>query len=253
MEVALITVGDELLAGDTVNTNANWLAGELSARGVVVARILSVPDERPTIAGHVGDYAASFDAVIVTGGIGGTPDDVTMEAVADAFDRELAVTELTRETVVQRVSAIESRIPDGTLNVDVDAEAAIPAGSRPLLNEPGIAPGCVLENVYVFPGIPGELKPMFASVAEEFAGDRRSRFLYTVEPEANVVPTLEAAMERFDVAVGCYPDREADHNRLKLTGTDDAEIAAASDWLLSTIDASETPVSRDWADSTDDE
>lgn len=52
-------------------------------------------------------------------------------------------------------------------------------------------------------------------------------------------------MKRFEVTVGCYPDREVKHNRLKITATDDAQLDAASDWLLHTIDASKTPVSRD--------
>ena len=225
MEVALITVGDELLSGDTVNTNANWLATQLTDRGVTVSRVLSLPDDRETIAAHVDDYSEQFDRVLVTGGIGGTPDDVTMEAVADAFDRDMAASELTRE-----------------------AEAAIPEESRPLINEAGLAPGCVVGNVYVLPGIPGELKAMFDSVADEFVGDRRSEFIYTVEPEANIVWALEAAMDRFEVTVGCYPDREADHNRLKLTATDDVELEEATEWLLSNINASETPVSRDWVD-----
>jgi len=246
MTVALITVGDELLSGDTVNTNANWLAAQLSERGVRIARVLSVPDERETIASAVGTYHSMFDAVLVTGGIGGTPDDVTMEAVADAFDRPMTVTELARHSVESRLAELTARLPDRELAVDVTAEAALPEGSRPLLNETGLAPGCVLDGVYVFPGIPGELKAMFESVATEFAGDRRSAFLYTVEPEANIVPSLEAAMDRFSVTVGCYPDREADHNRLKLTATDDEELAAASEWLLATINASETPVSRNW-------
>ena len=257
MEVALITVGDELLSGDTVNTNANWLAERLAERGVTVARILSVPDERETIADRVTAYSDAFDRVIVTGGIGGTPDDVTMEAVADAFDRAMTPTELTREHVTRRLAAIRERMPESTADVDVDvaAEAAVPAGARPLLNEAGLAPGCVLEDeeaghgdrrVYALPGIPGELKSMFASVADEFDGDRRSRFLYTVEPESDIVPALETVADRFDVAVGCYPDREADHNRLKLTATDDETLSAASAWLLDAVDASETPVSRDW-------
>ena len=246
MEVALITVGDELLSGDTVNTNANWLADELSERGVAVERILSIPDDREEIADRVREYAADFDAVIVTGGIGTTPDDVTMEAVADAFDREMAPTDLTVESVERRLEAIRERVPDREFDVDVAAEAAIPAGSRPLLTEAGLAPGCVIEGVYVMPGIPDELKAMFATVADEFAGDRRSRFLYTVEPESNIVPTLEAAMERFDVAVGCYPDREADHNRLKVTATDDDALDDAAAWLLSNVNASETPVRRNW-------
>ena len=250
MDVALITVGDELLSGDTVNTNANWLASELTDRGVAVARILSVPDDRAVITERVREYANAFDDVIVTGGIGGTPDDVTMEAVADAFERDLAATDLTREAVDRRLAEIRERIPDeqGDLDVDIEAEAAIPAEGRALLNEAGLAPGCVCENVYVMPGIPGELKAMFDSVAVEFAGDRRSRFLYTVEPEANIVPALAESMERFDVTVGCYPDRDADHNRLKLTATGDDTLDAAAEWLLANVDASETPVSRDWGE-----
>ena len=246
MEVALITVGDELLSGDTVNTNANWLADELSERGVAVERILSIPDDREEIADRVREYAADFDAVIVTGGIGTTPDDVTMEAVADAFDREMAPTDLTRESVERRLAAIRERVPDREFDVDVAAEAAVPEGSRPLMTEVGLAPGCVVENVYVMSGIPDELKATFETVADEFAGDRRSRFLYTVEPESNIIDALAEAAERFDVAVGCYPDREADHNRLKLTATDDDALDGATAWLLANVDASETPVSRDW-------
>ncbi|GAA0717065.1 molybdenum cofactor synthesis domain-containing protein [Halorubrum trapanicum] len=246
MEIALITVGDELLSGDTVNTNANWLAAELSERGVAVGRILSIPDDRAEITARVREYAADFDAVIVTGGIGSTPDDVTMEAVADAFDREMAVTDLTRESVERRLAAIREQVPDREFDVDVEAEAAVPAGSRPLVTEVGLAPGCVIEGVYVMPGIPDELKATFETVADEFAGDRRSRFLYTVEPESNIIDVLETAMERFDVVVGCYPDREADHNRLKVTATDDGALDAAATWLLENANASETPVSRDW-------
>ena len=245
MNVALLTVGDELLAGDTVNTNAAWLAERLSERGVTVARILTIPDSRSLIADKVRTYSDDFDAVIVTGGLGGTPDDVTIAAVADAFDRDLIVSEPALADVETRLAEISDDVPD--LDIDPAAEATLPDGARPLLNPEGLAPGCVVENVYVLPGIPRELKAMFDTVAEEFSGDAISHLLYTVEPEANMVSTLEAITDAFDVAVGCYPDRDARHNRLKLTATDEATLTEATAWLHERIDVSDTPVERDWS------
>ena len=96
------------------------------------------------------------------------------------------------------------------------------------------------------PGIPQELKAMFDAVAEEFAGDAVSEFLYTTEPEANIVPTLEQLAEEFDATVGCYPDRDARHNRLKITATDEAVLEAAAAWLRERIEVSVTPIERDW-------
>ena len=247
MEGALLTVGDEVLSGDTVNTNANWLAAQLSNRGVRVTRILSLPDDREIIASHVARYSDQFDAVLVTGGIGGTPDDVTMEAVADAFEVDLVVPELTLAAVNDHLANLRERYPDLELNIDPEAEAALPAGSRPLLNEAGLAPGCVIDNVYVFPGIPQELKAMFEQVADEFTGQRLSKAIYTVEPEGNLVGRLERVMEEFQVTVGCYPDRSAGHNRLKVTATDETALDDAVAWLLANADASEDEISR-WDD-----
>lgn len=244
MEVALVTVGDELLAGDTLDTNANWLGEQLAERGVTVRRILTLPDDHAVIADRVRAYSEDFDAVVVTGGIGGTPDDVTMDAVADAFGREMVVPELTLAAVEERLAELDEAVPDLEIAVDPRAEAAVPEGSRPLLNERGLVPGCVLENVYVLPGIPRELKAMFETVAPEFTGERESRFLYTVEPEANLVGALESVIEQFDVTVGCYPDPEAGHNRLKVTGTDPETLDRATAWLKESVGASETPVSR---------
>jgi molybdenum cofactor synthesis domain-containing protein len=74
MEVAILTVGDEVLAGDTENTNATWLAGRLTDAGATVTRILTVPDDRAVIRETVETWREAFDAVIVTGGLGGTHD-----------------------------------------------------------------------------------------------------------------------------------------------------------------------------------
>jgi len=231
MDAAIITVGDELLAGDTENTNATRLARRLTERGVAVRRVLTVPDETTTIADAVRRFDEAFDATIVTGGLGGTPDDVTMAAVARAFDRDLAPDDAARADLEATLERLREERPELNLDLDVEAEASIPVGARVLLNPEGFAPGCVIGGVYVLPGIPGEMRAMFETIADEFAGDVDSRLLYTTDPEANMVEDLQTARERFGVQVGCYPDREKGHNRLKLVGEDPDALDAAADWL----------------------
>lgn len=242
MDVALVTVGDELLAGDTENTNATWLADQLTDRGVSVRRVLVVPDDEAVIADRVRAYADAFDAVLVTGGLGGTPDDVTMDAVAEAFDRELVESEEARADVEATLRAIADDYPD--IDVDIEAEASIPEGGRALLNEAGLSPGAVVENVYVFPGIPREMETMFESVEDRFTGDVVSRSFRTPTPEADLVTILTTARERFEADVGCYPNRDAGYNRIKITATSDEELEQASVWLRDRIKIGERDVGR---------
>lgn len=234
MEVAILTVGDEVLAGDTTNTNATWLAERLTDAGAQVMRILTVPDDQAVIRDTVAEWRDAFDAVIVTGGLGGTHDDVTVDAIAEAFDRELVVDPSVREDVIETVAAYRDRNPDlveaHELDIDVDAWAALPAGSRPLVNPEGLCPGCVLENVYAFPGVPAEMQALFDLVAGEFGGDTVSTTFYTPQPEGSMVDALAGVRERFDVTVGSYPSATK-HNRLKVTGTDPDAVDAAVDWL----------------------
>jgi molybdenum cofactor synthesis domain-containing protein len=239
MQVAILTVGDEILAGDIANTNAQWLATRLDERGATVVRILTVPDDRDLIASTVREWADAFDAVIVTGGLGGTHDDVTADAIADAFDRDLTVHDAVRADVIETVAAHRDEDPRAVdaedLDLDVDAWAALPAGSRGLLNPAGLCPGCVIENVYAFPGIPDEMRALFEQVAPEFSGDTVSETLYTAQGEGSMVETLADARERFGVAVGSYPVKEGP-NRLRLSGTDPDAVAEAAGWLRERVE-----------------
>ncbi|WP_049927106.1 competence/damage-inducible protein A [Halopiger goleimassiliensis] len=239
MEVAILTVGDEVLAGDTTNTNATWLASRITDRGSSVVRILTVPDDRALIAETVDEWREAFDAVLVTGGLGGTHDDVTADAIADVFDRPLVVDDDVHQDVVETVAAYRDRNPERVeayeLEIDVDAWAALPEGSRTLLNPAGLCPGFVFENVYAFPGVPSEMQALFDLVAEEFDGDAVSRTLYTPQPEGSMVDDLAAARDRFDATIGSYPDTEG-YNRLKITGTDPDAVETVADWLADRID-----------------
>ncbi len=240
MDIAVLTVGDEILAGDTVNTNAAWLAEEIHDRGGSVRRILTVPDELELIDRYVREWHAAFDAVIVTGGIGGTPDDVTMEAVASALDRNLVVSDTERERLREEARSFEAANPELAdeydFDFDLDAVAALPEGGRPLATETGWAPGCVVENVYVLPGIPREMKAMFDLVADEFGGDIVTETLYTPTPEGALGDVLETIQSQFDVAVGSYPGRDDDPGRLKITAEDSDEVAGATEWLRDQIE-----------------
>lgn len=229
MNAAILTVGDEILAGDVTNTNASWLARQLNERGVTVRQITTIPDERSLVASQVQDLADRFDAVIITGGIGGTPDDITMEAVADAFDVDMTIDETAREDVVAHVERVRERRPD--IEVAIDAEASVPDGARVLLNTAGLSPGCVLENVYVFPGIPSEMKAMFDQVAEEFHGERYTRTTHTDRPESNIADLLGRVRDEYDVQVGSYPQDDGGEKRLKLTADDEDRLEEAYEYL----------------------
>jgi molybdenum cofactor synthesis domain-containing protein len=221
MDVAILTVGDELLVGDTVNTNAAWLGERLADRGADVERVITVPDHVDDIAEVVSRDTDRYDAVVVTGGLGPTHDDVTMAGVAAAFDRDLETDE----------RALSWLVDDGDYSHDdlVTGTADLPAGSDPLHNDVGVAPGCVLENVYVLPGVPAEMKAMFGSVADQFSGTVSHVERVSVdEPESALIGRFEEIRERFGVKVGSYPGEVV---RVKLEGEDSEAVAAAAAWL----------------------
>ena len=240
MEVALLTVGDELLAGDTENTNASWLGRQLTAAGASVTRVLTVPDDEAVIADAVSRFHEAFDAVIVTGGIGGTPDDITKAAVARAFDRDLVVPEDVRAHLEAKAERFADDNPEMVdrydMDLDLDAWASIPEGGQALLTDESFAAGCVIDRVYVFPGIPEELQAMYETVADEFDGARTTETIHTPAPEGALVSQITAAREQFAVAVGSYPRKDDAPGRVKITGDDPATVADAAAWLRERIE-----------------
>ncbi len=221
MNVAIVTVGDELLVGQTVNTNATWLAEQLTDRGCRVKRITTVPDRTETIAEVVGDYQTAYDAVVVTGGLGPTLDDVTMAGVAAAVGRDVTHHEAAHEWLTTHGGYAAAELDDGTTD--------LPAGARMLPNEVGVAPGAVIKGIYVLPGVPSEMKAMFESVASEFTGQQvYTQTVVVDEPESALLERLKQADERFAVSVGSYP---GEYVRVSFSSTDSEAVAAAAEWF----------------------
>jgi len=229
MRVALVTVGDEILSGDTVNTNAAWLGERLTEAGADVWRMTVVPDVVGEIARVVNEFRAEYDAVIVTGGLGPTHDDLTMEAVAAAFGTDLTADEEVRQWLEEEGGYSGDDLAPGTTH--------IPAAAEMLRNPNGVAPGCVIENVYVLPGVPAEMEAMFELVANEFGGQKRHReVVKAAEPESQLLDRIEEVQDRYEVTVGSYP---GEYVRLRLQSTDSQTVEEAAAWLRAQVEPPE--------------
>ncbi|MEF8783229.1 MAG: molybdopterin-binding protein [Haloarculaceae archaeon] len=226
MRVALVTVGDEILAGDTVNTNAAWLGTQLTERGVDIERVTAVPDREADIARVVNEYRADYDAVVVTGGLGPTHDDLTMEGVAAAVGTDVVEDEAALRWLEEVGGYTHDDLAEGTADTPRTAEM--------LPNPEGVAPGCVVENVYVLPGVPGEMKAMFELVADDFAGEERfTEIVDADEPESALLERVAELRERFDVRVGSYPGETV---RVKIHGADREAVEGAASWLRDRVE-----------------
>jgi nicotinamide-nucleotide amidase len=163
MDVELITIGDELLLGFTIDTNAAHLARELAALGIGIRRRATVGDVAEDIAAAVRDAIERTGAVITTGGLGPTSDDLTKPSIAALFGREMQLDEEHVAWMEQRwLQRFQRKMPESNR-----AQAMLPEGATKLVNKHGSAPGIWLEDergrwVAMLPGVPREMKGMLA-------------------------------------------------------------------------------------------
>ena len=231
---AILTIGNELVSGDVPNSNGSWLARRLAPLGLSVRLVAAVPDEIEAIADFVRREAPLADFLLVTGGLGGTPDDITREAIAYAFEVE-------QEEVQDLADDLRSRF---TRDPEYAAAwARLPAGTRPLANPLGGAPGFAIENVYVMPGQPSEMEAMFDAIAEELRrGEPIGSWRQTYRTrESTIAPLLVEAGERWPaVLIGSYPMFPLDGPQVEVVvkSSDAGALAAASAWLSLAIEKS---------------
>jgi len=166
-QVVLLSQGDELLSGQTVDTNTSWLADQLTDMGLRVARAATAPDDRAAIERAVREAltdvteSASGGAVICTGGLGPTSDDLTAEAVAAVTGRPLALHEPSLERIRALFAAWGRDMPESNVK-----QAMMPQGSAVLENRWGTAPGFMVEHAsergtalaFFLPGVPREMR-----------------------------------------------------------------------------------------------
>ncbi|WP_412067853.1 competence/damage-inducible protein A [Rubrivirga sp. IMCC43871] len=230
----LLTVGDEILLGQIVDTNAAWLGERLAAAGVDVRRSETVGDDHGEIVRALERaYADGAAVVIVTGGLGPTHDDVTKAAVAEVFGRELEF----RPDVLDRIEArYASR--GRTMPAVGRVMAEVPAGFDALPNPTGSAPGLWGEGegrmVAVMPGVPHEMEAIangavLPRLVERQDGVVLSRTLLTVgKGESDLSEMIDAAAALPDAVKLAYLPSTG-HVRVRLTARGPSRDAAQAD------------------------
>lgn len=162
MTAAVFAIGTEITRGEIDNTNASWLSEELTRIGLVVAEIAAVPDDRTSIVAALDRLGQAHDLVVCTGGLGPTTDDITSECVAALLGVPLARDEPSYESIRTRMERF------GRVMAPSNAKQAdFPRGAAIMPNPNGTAPGFSIRvgraAMFFMPGVPSEMKPMFAA------------------------------------------------------------------------------------------
>jgi molybdenum cofactor synthesis domain-containing protein len=195
----VLVVGDEVLSGEVRDENGPWLVSRLSGLGTRVVRVAIVRDRLEEVVEELVRLRADVDAVLVSGGIGPTHDDVTRPAVAKALGVPL-----------ERHADAEARIHAWYGDKTTDSEltmAMLPRGSRLLHGAKTSTLGFAVAGVYVLPGVPALLRDLVEGSAAEFAGEALHREeVVTALREGEIAEDLSRIQsEALDVAIGSYP------------------------------------------------
>lgn len=163
MKIAhIISIGNELLIGDTVNTNAAWIGRSLTESGFDVERIFTIPDNYDLIRYHINESLSYSDFTVVTGGLGPTHDDITKKVVTDIFDCDLVEDKLVMSHIEKIFESRGFQLSDSNRE-----QAMVPSVSEVLFNKQGTAPGMWFERgdryLAVLPGVPYEMQYLMKS------------------------------------------------------------------------------------------
>jgi len=192
MRAEIITIGDELLIGQTIDTNSAWIGAELSNAGFDVVRKTSIHDKREDIINSLENISENTNVVIITGGLGPTSDDITKSTLCDFFDTRLV---LDPEVLTMIENMMKRR--GFALNDNNRRQAEVPESCRVLKNARGTAPGMWFEKKGTFyisiPGVPYEMKYI---MTEHVLPELKERFKSQIIIHKNIMTygTYEARL-----------------------------------------------------------
>ena len=192
MKAEIITIGDELLIGQTIDTNSAVMGAELSAIGFEVVKITSISDKKGQIISTLKEKVGKCDVVLITGGLGPTSDDITKQTLCEFFETRL----IFNEDVFKGIEKMLMR-RNFAMNENNRRQAEVPESCRILNNAVGTAPGMWFEKegtaFISMPGVPGEMKYL---MTEHVIPELRNRFTTQHIIHRNIMTygTLEAKL-----------------------------------------------------------
>ena len=205
VSVVNLAVGKELLIGRTMNSNAHWIGGRLYKMGGMLDRVSTVTDSLPEISSGLRELLALRpDFIIVVGGLGPTPDDMTLKGIARGLGRRI---KFNKQAIALIKQHLEKAGREFELTPARKKMAMLPEGGAPLTNEVGTAPGVRLiagkrTVIYCLPGVPREMRNIFTNFAEK---EIRKKFgvmhiakvtmKLTGVYEAALAPSIEEALK----------------------------------------------------------
>jgi len=224
MLAEIITIGDEILIGQTVDTNSAWLGEHLNTYGIEVIQITSINDKKESIVAAIKSAENRADIILITGGLGPTKDDITKKVLADYFGASLIM----HEGTLQRIKHIFESRGRSLIQANID-QALVPDSCEVIPNTKGTAPGMYFEKngkIYVsMPGVPYEMKAMMENVVFEKLnkqGDNYAIVHKTITvvgvPESHLAQIIESVEDRLpsDIKLAYLPHLNL--VRLRLSG-----------------------------------
>ena len=207
----IVVIGNEILSGRTRDENATYFLKELRTLGVDVRRVSVIPDEIQAIGDEIRSASRNFDYVFSSGGVGPTHDDVTIQGVAAAFERKVGPSSELESTLREYY---QDNLTDAMLRM-----ADVPEGASLVRGDQMWFPVIVVENVYIFPGVPEILTSKFQSIKERFREDPFfTRDVYLVVEEGHVADVLHEVLAKYpNLLLGSYPTFTNPEYRVKLT------------------------------------
>jgi len=205
----LVIIGNEILSGKVVDENAPFLIKKLTHQGVQVKWCITIPDDSEIIASTVKEYSEKVDWMFTSGGMGPTPDDLTISSIAKAFGVPLvtntviekAIRDFYKEKCTQAHLKF-AKLPEGTLLI-------------PSIHYPQIQ----FRNIYIFPGVPEFLRVKFEAIEDRFQGTVQICKVIDLEVnEGEIVEVLQKTLEEYPaISLGSYPNFSNKKYRVRLT------------------------------------